>query len=71
MSIYALGDHEPDIPPGHLALGVRARAKLVDPDKQQQRIEFAVREYVDNGHADANDLRLLSAASSTSQGGRP
>jgi carbonic anhydrase/acetyltransferase-like protein (isoleucine patch superfamily) len=49
------------VPAGSLALGIPARARPVDPAKQQTWIDFAVREYVANGRSYARDLRLIAS----------
>jgi carbonic anhydrase/acetyltransferase-like protein (isoleucine patch superfamily) len=58
------------IPPDSIALGVPARAKPVDPAKQSEWIDFAVREYVENGRAYAKNLRWVAAGSPSRQGER-
>jgi len=72
VGAQALVAEDTQIPPGSIALGVPARVRPVDPAKQKQWIDFAVREYVDNGRVYAKDLRLVSAGPhvETTQGDR-
>ena len=61
VGAQALVAEDSQIPSGSMALGVPARVRPVDPARQQEWIDFAVREYVDNGRVYAKDLRLVSA----------
>ena len=48
-----------DVPPNHLALGIPARPRPMDPEKQAQWIDFAVREYTDNAKRYRDGLRRI------------
>lgn len=71
VGAQALVPEDAVIPPGTMALGVPARARPIDPTRHQAWIDFAVREYVDNGRVYAQELRWLAAGTHTSQGARP
>jgi carbonic anhydrase/acetyltransferase-like protein (isoleucine patch superfamily) len=70
VGAQALVAEDTAVPPGHLALGVPARARPLDPAQQAQWIDVAVREYVENGRRFAKELRPLSAQPTT-PGARP
>jgi carbonic anhydrase/acetyltransferase-like protein (isoleucine patch superfamily) len=59
------------IPAGSLALGVPARIRPIDPDKQAAMVDSAVRDYVENGKRFVRELRLIEPITSTTQGARP
>ena len=61
VGAQALVAEDTRIPRGSMTLGVPARGRPVDPARQQEWIDFAVREYVDNGRVYAKDPRLVSA----------
>jgi carbonic anhydrase/acetyltransferase-like protein (isoleucine patch superfamily) len=73
VGAQALVSEDTVIPQSSIALGVPARVRPVDPDKQQRWIDFAVHEYVENGRVYAKDLRLITARNPpvTTQGARP
>jgi len=48
-----------DVPPNHLALGIPARPRPMDPGEQAQWIDFAVREYTDNAKRYRDGLRRI------------
>lgn len=62
VGAQALVPEDKQIPPGSMALGVPVKVRPVDPDAQRSWIDFAVAEYVANGHRYATDLRLITAA---------
>lgn len=63
VGAQALVAEDTEIPPGSLAVGVPARVRAIDPEKQAALIDFAVREYVGNGRRFARELRLIDPAS--------
>jgi carbonic anhydrase/acetyltransferase-like protein (isoleucine patch superfamily) len=60
VGAQALVTEGADVPEGSLALGVPATIRPVDPDDQHRWIEFAVREYVENGRDYRKKLRPVS-----------
>lgn len=48
-----------EVPSGHLALGVPATMRAMDPERQAEWIEFAVREYTDNAKRYRHGLRRI------------
>jgi carbonic anhydrase/acetyltransferase-like protein (isoleucine patch superfamily) len=48
-----------DVPENSLALGIPARPRPIDPEKQAQWIDFAVREYTHNAKRYRNGLRRI------------
>jgi carbonic anhydrase/acetyltransferase-like protein (isoleucine patch superfamily) len=59
VGAQALVPEDAVIPPHSMALGVPARTRPVDPEQQAGWIDFAVREYVDNGRHYAGALRRI------------
>jgi carbonic anhydrase/acetyltransferase-like protein (isoleucine patch superfamily) len=70
VGAQALVAEDAAIPPAHLAIGVPARSRPLDPAQQAQWIDVAVREYVENGRRFAAELRLIAEHPST-RGARP
>jgi carbonic anhydrase/acetyltransferase-like protein (isoleucine patch superfamily) len=48
-----------EVPANHVALGIPARAKPIDPQKQAEWMDEAVRLYVDNAKLYRHDLRRI------------
>jgi carbonic anhydrase/acetyltransferase-like protein (isoleucine patch superfamily) len=48
-----------EVPANHVALGIPARAKPIDPQKQAEWMDEAVRLYVDNAKRYRHDLRRI------------
>ena len=59
VGAQALVAEDTQIPPGSVALGVPAKARPGDSTRQDEWIDFAVREYVENGKNYRNNLRLV------------
>ena len=59
VGAQALIPEATDMPAGSMALGVPATIRPLDADQQRKWIDFAVREYVDNGREYRERLRLL------------
>lgn len=59
VGAQALVTEDTNVPPGSMALGVPAAVRPVDSDQQERWIDFAVREYVDNGNDYREQLRRL------------
>lgn len=59
VGAQALVTEGAEVPAGSMALGVPARIRSLDADQQRTWIDFAVREYVDNGRDYREQLRLL------------
>lgn len=60
VGAQALVTEDTDIPAGSMALGVPATIRPVDPAQQATWIDFAVREYIENGRDYRKNLRLIS-----------
>lgn len=48
-----------EVPPNHMALGIPARSKPIDPQRQAEWIDFAVRQYRDNAKRYRHGLRRI------------
>jgi carbonic anhydrase/acetyltransferase-like protein (isoleucine patch superfamily) len=55
----ALVPEDAEVPPGHLALGVPARPRPVDPERLAEMIAFGVEEYVSVSSRYRRGLRLM------------
>jgi carbonic anhydrase/acetyltransferase-like protein (isoleucine patch superfamily) len=68
VGAQALVAEDTVIPPHSMALGVPARTRPVDPEQQAGWIDFAVREYVDNGRHYAGALRRIDRPAPQGEG---
>lgn len=59
VGAQALVAEDTQIPPRSVALGVPAKARPGDSTRQDEWIDFAVREYVENGKKYRESLRLI------------
>lgn len=59
VGAQALVAEDSKIPPDSMALGVPARARLVESAKQAGWIDYAVKEYVENARKYRHQLRLV------------
>lgn len=62
VGAQALVTEDTQIPAGSLAVGVPARVRPGDASQHDEWIEFAVREYVENGKNYRDNLRLIEPA---------
>jgi carbonic anhydrase/acetyltransferase-like protein (isoleucine patch superfamily) len=59
VGAQALVIEDLEVPPGSMALGVPARIRPVSARARQQWIDYAVREYVENGRRFCKELRRI------------
>lgn len=62
VGAQALVSEGAQVPPGSMALGVPARARPMDSAKQDEWIDFAVQEYIENARRFRHQLRLIQPA---------
>ena len=56
-----------EVPANHMALGIPAQAKPIDPQKQAEWMGWAVRLYVDNAKRYRHDLRRIDQEPNTDE----
>ncbi|MEV7383890.1 gamma carbonic anhydrase family protein [Streptomyces lydicus] len=59
VGAQALVPEDLEVPAGHMALGIPARPRPMDPEQQAEWIDFAVREYRDNAKRYRHGLRRI------------